>query len=403
MSRPSILDRLATAQLQRARAQLRRRLRVVERADGPQVWINGKPLISFCSNDYLGLANHPEIIRALKAAADTAGVGSTAAHLICGHRSEHAALEEDLAQWTGRERALVFSTGYMANLGVLSTLLQTGDVCVQDKLNHASLLDGARLSGAQLKRYPHADVAAAARQLASRPEAYAVLATDAVFSMDGDAAPLPQLAALCAQEKTTLMVDDAHGLGVLGEQGAGSLALAALNADAVPVLMATFGKALGTFGAFVAGNAALIDAILQSARSYIYTTAMPPALAAATSTAIRLIRTESWRREKLTTLIARYRAGAQQLGLPVNDSSSAIQPLILSETEAAIHASLQLEQEGFLVGAIRPPTVPHGSARLRIALSAAHDETDVDRLLNALDKIQRPQLSRPRKGCVECT
>jgi len=384
MSRPSLTERLAQRTAERAQAQLLRRLRTVEHADGPWLESDGRRLLSFCSNDYLGLAQHPQLIAAFKRVADDEGVGSGSAHLICGHRAEHAALEEALAEWTGRERALLFSTGYMANLGVLQALLRDGDLCVQDKLNHACLLDGAQLAGAELKRYPHADVDGAGRQLASRSDAAALLATDGVFSMDGDIAPLRELATLCRREGSTLMVDDAHGLGVLGDDGAGSLSAMALGQHDVPVLMATLGKALGCHGAFVAGSAALIDGLLQSARTYIYTTAMPPALAAAALAAVRVAREETWRREKLAALIARFREGAAQLGLPLMPSVTAIQPLLLGEAQAALAAAQALEAQGFLVGAIRPPTVPQGKARLRITLSAAHEEEQVDRLLEAL-------------------
>ena len=391
--RPDLLGRLAIQTAERDRAQLLRRLRTIEHADGPWLETGGRRLLSFCSNDYLGLAQHPQLIAAFKRVADDEGVGSTSAHLICGHRAEHAALEEALAAWTGRERALLFSTGYMANLGVLQALLTRGDVCVQDKLNHACLLDGAQLSGAELKRYPHADVAAAARQLASRSEAAALLATDGVFSMDGDVAPLRELAALCAREQATLMVDDAHGLGVLGEDGSGSVRAAGLGQREVPVLMATLGKALGCVGAFVAGSAALIDGLMQFARPYIYTTAMPPALAAAALAAVQLAQAESWRRQKLTALIDRFRRGAAELGLPLSASASAIQPLLLGSADAALAAALALERQGFLVSAIRPPTVPQGHARLRITLSAAHEEDHIDQLLAALETLRLPVLS----------
>ncbi|MGC1547073.1 MAG: 8-amino-7-oxononanoate synthase [Rhodanobacter sp.] len=389
MSRPSLTDRLAQQHAARARADLLRRLRTIEHVDGPWLESDGQRLLSFCSNDYLGLAQHPQLIAALKRTADDEGVGSTSAHLICGHRSEHAALEEALAEWTGRERALLFSTGYMANLGVLQALLQRGDVCVQDKLNHACLLDGAQLAGTELKRYQHADVGSAERQLASRPDAAALLATDGVFSMDGDIAPLHELAKLCARESTTLMVDDAHGLGVLGEEGAGSVAAAGLQQHDVPVLMATLGKALGCSGAFVAGSATLIDGLLQTARPYIYTTAMPPALAAAALAAVRLARSENWRREKLAALITRFRDGARELGLALMPSSTAIQPLLLGDAMTALIASQALEHNGLLVSAIRPPTVPQGQARLRITLSAAHEEEHIDQLLDALDGLPR--------------
>ncbi|WP_395121015.1 8-amino-7-oxononanoate synthase [Rhodanobacter sp. FW102-FHT14D06] len=396
MPRPDLLQRLAVQTAERERANLRRRLHVIEHADGP--WLNsgGRRLLSFCSNDYLGLAQHPSLVAALVRAAGEQGVGSTSAHLICGHRRTHAQLEEALAAWTGRERALLFSTGYMANLGVLQALLSRGDVCVQDKLNHACLLDGAKLSGAELKRYPHADVAAAARQLAASPEAAALLATDGVFSMDGDVAPLRALAQQCSREHATLMVDDAHGLGVLGDDGAGSLSAAKLGQHEVPLLMATLGKALGCSGAFVAGPAALIEGLIQFARPYIYTTAMPPALAAAALEAVRLAQSETWRRHKLAALIARFRAGAAQLGLPLMDSASAIQPLRLGDARAAVQAAQALERRGLLVVAIRPPTVPAGQARLRITLSAAHEEAQVDRLLDALaDLPQEPRASGP--------
>lgn len=382
--RTDLLTLLAAHAQQREQAGLRRRLHTVTHADGMWLERDGRRLLSFCSNDYLGLAQHPALIDALKRAADSEGVGSGSAHLISGHRVAHAALEEALAEWTGRERALLFSTGYMANLGVMQALLTREDVCVQDKLNHACLLDGAQLAGCELKRYPHADVEGAGRQLRARPDAAALLATDGVFSMDGDIAPLTELAALCQRENATLMVDDAHGLGVLGAHGEGCVSAAGLTPDDVPVLMATLGKALGCSGAFVAGSAALIDGLVQSARTYIYTTAMPPALAAATLAAVRLAQAESWRRDKLHALIARFRAGAAQLGLPLMPSPTAIQPLLLGDAQAAVAASGALERAGFLVTAIRPPTVPQGKARLRITLSAAHQETEVDRLLEAL-------------------
>ncbi len=381
---------MAVQTAKRDRASLRRHLRTIEHAQGPWLETGGRSLLSFCSNDYLGLAQHPQLIAAFKRVADDEGVGSSSAHLICGHRSEHAALEETLAEWTGRERALLFSTGYMANLGVMQALLMRGDVCVQDKLNHACLLDGAQLSGAELKRYPHADVDAAARQLAARSNAAALLATDGVFSMDGDIAPLRELAALCAREHTTLMVDDAHGLGVVGERGAGSVRAAGLGPRDVPVLMATLGKALGCFGAFVAGSTDLIEGLIQFARPYIYTTAMPPALAAVALAAVRLAQTEQWRRDKLAALIDRFRMGASQLGFTLMPSSSPIQPLMFCDARAAAQAASRLEAHGLLVTAIRPPTVPAGSARLRITLSAAHDEAHVDQLLTALE-ILRPQ------------
>jgi 8-amino-7-oxononanoate synthase len=396
--RPDLLDRLAIQTAGRKSSHLLRRLRAIDHVDGPWLTCAGQRLLSFCSNDYLGLAQHPQLVAALTRAAREEGVGSRSAHLICGHRSVHAELEEALAAWTGRERALLFSTGYMANLGVLQALLARGDVCVQDRLNHACLLDGAQLSGAELKRYPHADVDAAARQLASNPAAAALLATDGVFSMDGDVAPLRELARLCARERATLMVDDAHGFGVLGKDGAGSLRAANLGQHHVPLLMATLGKALGCSGAFVAGPATLIEGLIQFARPYIYTTAMPPALAAAALEAVQLAQSESWRREKLATLVARFRQGASELGLPLADSTSAIQPLLLGSADAALAAAQALERQGLLVTAIRPPTVPAGQARLRITLSAAHEEVHVDRLLAALESLRLPAPPRASGG-----
>ena len=384
MPRTDLLERLAVQTSEREHANLRRRLRTVEHVEGPWLESGGRRLLGFCSNDYLGLSQHPQVIAALRRAAADEGVGSGSAHLICGHHREHAQLEEMLAEWTGRERALLFSTGYMANLGTMQALLARGDVCVQDKLNHACLLDGAQLAGAELKRYPHGDVEAAARQLQGRPQAAALLATDGVFSMDGDVAPLAELAALCTRERATLMVDDAHGLGVLGGEGAGSVQAAGLGQREVPVLMATLGKALGCSGAFVAGSAALIDGLVQFARPYVYTTAMPPALAAAACAAVEIARGEHGRREKLQALIARFRAGAAQLGLPLMASHSAIQPLRMGDAQAALDAARALEQRGLLVTAIRPPTVPPGQARLRITLSAMHEDEHVDQLLEAL-------------------
>ena len=384
MPRTDLLERLAVQTSEREHANLRRRLRTVEHVEGPWLESGGRRLLGFCSNDYLGLSQHPQVIAALRRATADEGVGSGSAHLICGHRREHAQLEEMLAEWTGRERALLFSTGYMANLGTMQALLARGDVCVQDKLNHACLLDGAQLAGAELKRYPHGDVEAAARQLQGRPQAAALLATDGVFSMDGDVAPLAELAALCIRERATLMVDDAHGLGVLGGEGAGSVQAAGLGQREVPVLMATLGKALGCSGAFVAGSAALIDGLVQFARPYVYTTAMPPALAAAACAAVEIARGEHGRREKLQALIARFRAGAAQLGLPLMASHSAIQPLRMGDAQAALDAARALEQRGLLVTAIRPPTVPPGQARLRVTLSAMHEDEHVDQLLEAL-------------------
>lgn len=339
-------------------------------------------MLAFCSNDYLGLANHPEVIAALQRGAARWGVGSGAAHLVNGHSAAHQALEEALAEFTGYPRALLFSTGYMANLGVISALAGRGDTVFEDRRNHASLLDGALLARATLRRYPHADAAALTRL--AQTARMRLIATDGVFSMDGDLAPLPDLAAIAARTGAWLLVDDAHGLGVLGREGRGSLDHCGLGAGQVPILMGTLGKALGTFGAFVAGSHDLIETLIQRARPYIYTTATPPALAAATRVSLALARREDWRRERLATLIGRLRTGAAQLGLPLADSPTPIQPLLAGSAERALAWSAALESAGLLVTAIRPPTVPTGTARLRITLSAAHTDTDLERLLEAL-------------------
>lgn len=384
MSRPDLLARLRQAQAQRAEADLLRRLRCVEAAEGPYVVIGGRRLLSFASNDYLGLSQHPRLREALIASVRRWGVGATAAHLLGGHRDEHEALEHQLARWTGRERALLFSSGYMANLGVLGALLHEGDLCLQDKLNHACLIDGARLSGATMKRYVHNDTASARRQFETLPGAPALLASDGVFSMDGDIAPLRELAALCREQGALLHIDDAHGIGVLGSDGAGSVAEAGLDQNDVPVLMATLGKALGVCGAFVAGGTALIDGLVQFARTHMYTTALPPALAAATSVAVEIARFETWRRDRLRALIAHWRNGARQRGLDLLPSRTPIQPLLVGDSGAALRLSRELEENGYYVPAIRPPTVAAGKARLRVTLSALHSESMVEQLLDAV-------------------
>jgi 8-amino-7-oxononanoate synthase len=382
--RESLLDRLASQQVARAAAQATRRLRTIDARDGVRVTIDGRQRLSFCSNDYLGLANHPEVIAALRKAAAEHGVGSTAAHLVCGHHRLHETLQAEVADWLDQPRALLFGSGYLANLGVLQALLGDGDLCVQDRLNHACLLDGARLSGATLKRYPHADADGARRQLEALPEAAALIATDGVFSMDGDVAPLLELARLAAAERALLYVDDAHGIGVLGPRGAGSAAAAGLPAAQSPLSLITLGKALGGYGALVVGSDAVIEAILQRARSYLFTTALPPALAAASLAALRIARRDDGLRERLQANIARFRAGAAQLGLPLLPSDTPIQPVVLGDNARTLAAAASLDARGLLVAAIRPPTVPEGRARLRITLSAAHTEADIDRLLDGL-------------------
>jgi 8-amino-7-oxononanoate synthase len=351
--------------------------------------VEDQELCNFCSNDYLGLARDSRLAEAMTRAAQQFGAGSGAAHLVTGHTREHAALEAELADFTGREAALLFSTGYMANLGIVSTFVGRGDVVLEDRLNHASLIDGALLSGARLSRYAHGSVADALKRLEKAEERDRLIATDGVFSMDGDIAPLVPLAELARKAKAWFVVDDAHGFGVLGPEGRGSVAAAGLDADAVPLLMGTLGKAFGSFGAFVAGPRELLDFLVQRARSYIYTTALPPPVAAASRAALRIVREEPWRRERLQTLIARFRAGAQSLGLPLMPSNTAIQPLLLEDSALCLAASRQLRERGYWVAAIRPPTVPQHTARLRVTLSSAHDERDVDGLLGALGEVLR--------------
>ena len=374
-----------TAELERLRAAGLYRQRRVRQP--PQARTEGRPLLTFCSNDYLGLANHPAVIEALQQGADRWGVGSGSAHLVSGHSAAHQALEEDLSEFTQRPRALLFSTGYMANLGVISALTGRGDTVFEDRLNHASLLDGTLLARATLRRYPHADAAELAQLMQS--SAPRLIATDGVFSMDGDLAPLPALGLIARQSDTWLLVDDAHGLGVLGREGRGSLDHFGLDSTQVPILMGTLGKAFGTFGAFVAGSVDLIETLIQRARPYIYTTATPPALAEATRVSLALARRDEWRRERLQTLIRRFRAGAAQLGLPLVDSPTPIQPLMAGNSERARSWSRALESRGIQVIAIRPPTVPEGSARLRITLSATHTDADLHRLLDALAAITK--------------
>ena len=352
------------------------------------------PLVNFCGNDYLGLARDPRLTVALTEAAAHWGVGSGASHLVTGHTQEHQLLEEELAEFTGRESALLFSTGYMANVGVVSALCGRGERLLQDRLNHASLIDGARLSGGRLLRYRHNDVADAARLLApdqGAPQAGSavLIATDGVFSMDGDVAPVAALAALAQQHQAWLLVDDAHGIGVLGAHGGGLLQQAGLTGQQVPLLVGTLGKALGTFGAFVAGERDLIDYILQRARSYIYTTALPPAVAAATRAALKLVRDEPWRQQRLAALVMRFRTAAAREGLALADSQTPIQPVFVGDAARALAASLALQQAGYWVTAIRAPTVPAGTERLRVTLSAVHDEAQVDGLVVALAEALR--------------
>ena len=372
---------------------LRRQRRTVRRGtpESAEIELDGRRCVDFCSNDYLGLAAHPQVIEAFIDAARMHGVGARASHLVTGHQALHEALEQELAAYTGRERAVVFSTGYMANLGLARAVAGRDATVYSDQLNHASLIDGGRLSGAKLQRYPHGDVAALERQLAAQESGAALVLTDGVFSMDGDLAPLPALAAACSEYGAYLAVDDAHGLGVIGATGRGSLEQFGLTPTQVPALVGTFGKAFGTFGAFVAGSEDLVDTLIQRARTYIYTTALPPAVAAATRAALAVSVAESWRRERVLTLTRRFRALATAAGIRLGPSETPIQPILQGSAESAMRASNALLERGFFVAAIRPPTVPADTSRLRITLSAAHRDEDVEGLVAAIAQVLEPE------------
>ncbi|TLP76012.1 8-amino-7-oxononanoate synthase [Pseudomonas nitroreducens] len=374
---------LAARLAQRQAEDLYRRRPLLESPQGPEVVIDGQPMLAFCSNDYLGLANHPEVIAAMRAGAERWGVGGGASHLVNGHCGPHHELELALAEFTGRPRALLFSTGYMANLGTVTALVGKGDSVLEDRLNHASLLDAGLLSGTRFSRYLHNDAASLASRL-EKAEGNTLVVTDGVFSMDGDLADLPALCARAREKGAWVMVDDAHGFGPLGATGGGIVEHFGLGLDDVPVLVGTLGKAFGTAGAFVAGSEELIETLIQFARPYIYTTSQPPAVACATLKSLELLRAESWRRDHLNALIARFRAGAEAIGLSLMDSPTPIQPILIGGSAQAMALSAELRQRGILVGAIRPPTVPAGTARLRVTLSASHTEAQVDRLLVAL-------------------
>ncbi|TQV62534.1 MAG: 8-amino-7-oxononanoate synthase, partial [Halothiobacillaceae bacterium] len=350
--------RLRQRLAERRAAHLYRSLKIAEGPQAPRRVVDGREVLGFCSNDYLGLANHPEVIAAFRRGASEYGVGSGAAHLVNGHTRAHQALEEELAAFLGRERALLFSTGYMANLGAVGALAGRGDAVFEDRLNHASLLDAGLLSGARFRRYPHADAGALARQLSETEAGERLVVTDGVFSMDGDLAPLPELAALARRHDAWLMVDDAHGIGVLGRTGRGTLEHFGLGSDDAPILMGTLGKALGTAGAFIAGDHDLIEWLIQAARPYIYTTAMPAALAEATRASLRLVDDEAWRREHLRDLIVQFKTGAQQIGLKLMPSDTPIQPILVGDAGEAMKLSARLWDAGIQVTAIRPPTVP---------------------------------------------
>jgi len=395
--RLSLEQRLA-AELQQLRtAELYRVRRAVEGGHGVALTVQGRRCVNFCSNDYLGLAADPRLAAAARRALEVSGTGSGASALISGYNAEHGRLEEELAAFLGRPRVLLFSSGWAANLGVLRALLSKSDTLIADELNHASLIDGGRLSGARYVRVPHGEVAGFERALrdadAERREGKGerretLVVTDAVFSMDGDIADLPALTSLCQAHGASLMVDDAHGFGVLGAYGHGTVEhFSTPLASSLPppaIQVATLGKSLGAAGAFVAGSETLIEYLIQRARSWIFSTAPPPAIAAAARAALRIVQAEPQRREALHANIRRFRSGAAQLGLGLSPSLTPIQPLVLGAAERALSLSRHLYDSGYWVAAIRPPTVPRGTSRLRITLSATHTTAQVDGLLAAL-------------------
>lgn len=370
----------------RAAQRLLRRRHVLESPQAPHIVVDDKAYLAFCSNDYLGLANHPRLIAALQQGAAQYGVGAGAAHLVSGHFAAHQQLENALAAFVDKPAALLFSTGYMANLGAVQALAGKGDTVFADKLNHASLNDAMLLSRATIKRYRHGDIAQLAQLLGQSGSGRKLIISDAVFSMDGDSAPLPELLALCERHDAWLYVDDAHGFGVLGEQGRGSLAHFGLASSRI-IYMATLGKAAGVSGAFVAAEPAVIDTLINHAHSYVYTTAAPPALSGALLESLKLIAQGDELRAHLQRLIAQLRDGLQGLPWQLMPSDTAIQPLLIGDNRAALELSDALRERGIWVAAIRPPTVPQGTARLRITLSAAHSDEDVGRLIQALHEL----------------
>lgn len=367
---------------------LKRHRRILESPQGAHVVVDGREVVAFCSNDYLGLAGDPRLAAAAREGAARYGVGAGASHLILGHAAAHHALEESLAQFVRLPRALLFSTGYMANIGIVTALAGRDDAVFADKLNHASLNDAVLLSRADFRRYPHRDLATLEKMLAASQARRKLVVSDAVFSMDGDIAPVHALLRLCERYDAWLVLDDAHGFGVLGSTGGGVLQHYGVASERI-VYMATLGKAAGVFGAFVAGQPALIEILVQRARPYIYTTAMPPLLAHTLLAGLEIIAAETWRRELLARLIARLKRDVAGLRWRLLPSDTAIQPLMIGANDEAVRVSEQLAQRGLLVPAIRPPTVPQGTARLRVSLSAAHSEQDVAQLVEALLEVEK--------------
>lgn len=376
-------NKLQSRLRQRQTQDMMRRRLTLGSAQDTEVKLGDKTFINFSSNDYLGLANHPKLIESMRQASKRYGAGSGASHLVVGHSAEHHQLEEELAEFLGTERALLFSSGFMANYGVLTSLFDRKDLLIQDKLNHASLIDGGRASDAKMLRYAHNDLESLQRQLKHDVETK-VIVTDGVFSMDGDLAPLEPITRLAQETKSQLMVDDAHGFGVLGESGRGTLEHFCLKQSDAAIYMATLGKAVGGYGAFVAGDEVLIESLIQFARSYIYTTAIPPAVAAVNRTGLKLIQTEPERRYTLQENIDYFKQLADEKDLPLMPSDTAIQPVVLGSNQTAVRVSKSLHERGLLVVAIRPPTVPENSARLRVTLTANHTKVHVEELIDAI-------------------
>ncbi|MDG2471490.1 MAG: 8-amino-7-oxononanoate synthase [Pseudomonadales bacterium] len=383
------IDNLTTSLVKREENSLYRHRNTIDSPQGAVISIAGRDYINFSSNDYLGLANHSDVVSSFQTGIKEYGAGAGASHLVVGHQQPHHDLEKALAKFTGRDRALVFSSGYMANLGILSGLLSKGDAVIQDKLNHASLIDGARLSSANFLRFRHNDLEHLKVQLEKTTECpRKILAVDGVFSMDGDMSPLKDLSSICKKYDAALMVDDAHGFGWLGENGAGISEHFHLSQQDLPILMGTLGKALGVAGAFVAGSNTLIESLIQSSRSYIYTTALPPACAAAILQSLKVIKDEPQRRKHLRALIDYFKEKTANLDFQFLPSSSAIQALVVGDNSSVLALSERLMKEGMMISAIRPPTVPVGSARLRITLSADHTFSQLDQLIQILEDCQ---------------
>lgn len=395
--RIAIEDRLRRAVAEREREGLARQVATVHQREGALLVADGEVLVDFSSNDYLGLRSDLEGVAALQEAAAWHGVGAGASAMVSGRHIEQARLEADLAEFLDYPRALVVGSGYLANIGAMAALLERGDLCVQDRLVHASLIDGARLAGARLARYAHCSVEGAVEAFATGPGQPALLATDAVFSMDGTTAPLAELALLARAERALLYVDDAHGFGICGPEGRGSVPAAKLGAREVPLLMVGFGKALGGYGAAILGPEDLIEGLAQMVRTVMFSTAMPPALAAANRQLLGQLATDAWRRFRLAGIIARFKRAAQQHQIDIGESDSPIQPVMIGDNAATMRIAAKLKAAGFLVGAIRPPSVPHGSSRLRISLSTLHTDEQVDGLVAALAQLL-PAETRSESG-----